>query len=87
MQIARDLYKDLLQSIYSRYSERKDVVHLTGWISEAVKPIMVESSGSRNEAVTLVEWVIPIEKQKTESQAETQGPPRNESIQLTGIGQ
>jgi hypothetical protein len=86
-QMAQDLDKDLLQSIHSRYSERKDVVYLTGWISEAVKPIRVESSGSRNEAVTLVEWVIPIEKQKTESQAESQGPSKTEGIHSLGIGQ
>jgi hypothetical protein len=71
IQMAQDLNKDLLQSIHYRYSESKDMVYLTGWIAKAVKPIMVESSGSENEAATLVEWVIPIEKQETESRIDS----------------
>ena len=71
MQMAQDLNQNLLQSIHARYRERTDVVHLTGWISGSVKPIMVEPKGLGSEGVTLVEWAIPLEKQETESQART----------------
>jgi len=54
------LQEDLWQASHSRNKGQKDRVYLWGWIAGAVKPIEEKLSRPAREAVTLLEWEIPV---------------------------
>ncbi len=56
----RNLMKDLLLSVHSRYASRQDALHLFGWIESELISINLRAHDVTGEGVALLEWEIPV---------------------------
>ncbi|NIS59465.1 MAG: hypothetical protein GTO13_01805 [Proteobacteria bacterium] len=56
----RNLMKDLLLSVHSRYDSRQDALHLFGWIESELISINLKRPDVTGEGVALLEWEIPV---------------------------
>ena len=63
-EMQKNLMKELLVSIHSRYHSRQDAIHLFGWIESDVMPIRLMGSSVTGEGLALLEWEIPVMSSK-----------------------
>lgn len=56
----KNLMKDLLLSVHSRYDSRQDGLHLFGWITSELISTSLKHLGIPGENVALLEWEIPL---------------------------
>jgi hypothetical protein len=60
----KNLMKDLLLSVHSRYDSRQDALHLFGWIKSELIATSLKRPDVAGEGVALLEWEIPVSSSK-----------------------
>ena len=56
----KKLTKDILLAVHSKYKSKHDSVCIIGWIQKDIVPVDFNTSGIIGEALTLVNWEIPV---------------------------